>query len=62
MNQILSNDFLKLNDAERLAILEAQRDDSQKMVADITLKNKRYKLIISFREMQDKVNNRETNY
>ncbi len=62
VNQILSNDFLKLNDAERLAILEAQRDDSQKMVADITLKNKRYKLIISFREMQDKVNNRETNY
>jgi hypothetical protein len=62
VNQVLSNDFLKLNDAERLAILEAQRDDSQKMVADITLKNKRYKLIISFREMQDKVNNRETNY
>ncbi len=62
MNQVLSNDFLKLNDAERLAILEAQRDDSQKMVADITLKNKRYKLIISFREMQDKINNRETNY
>jgi uncharacterized protein related to proFAR isomerase len=62
MNQVLSNDFLKLNDAERLAILETQRDDSQKMVADITIKNKRYKLIISFREMQNKVNNRETNY
>ncbi|MGB5820334.1 MAG: conjugal transfer protein [Saonia sp.] len=62
MNQVLSNDFLKLNDAERLVILEAQRDDSQKMVADITLKNKRYKMIISFREMQDKINNRETNY
>lgn len=62
MNQVLSNDFLKLNDAERLAILEKQRDDSKKMVADITLKNKRYKMIISFREMQDKINNRETNY
>ncbi|MFD0797180.1 conjugal transfer protein [Maribacter chungangensis] len=62
MNQVLSNDFLKLNDAERLAILEAQRDDSKKMVADITLKNKRYKMVISFREMQDKINNRETNY
>ena len=62
MNQVLSNDFLKLNDAERLEILEAHRDDSQKMIADITLKNKRYKLIISFREMQDKINNRETNY
>jgi len=62
MNQVLSNDFLKLNDAERLAILEEHRDESKKMVADITLKNKRYKIIISFREMQDKVNNRETNY
>lgn len=62
MNQVLSNDFLKLNDAERLAILEEQRNDSEKMVADITLRNKRYKLIISFREMRDKVNNRETNY
>ena len=62
MNQVLSNDFLKLNDAERLEILEAHRDESQKMIADITLKNKRYKLIISFREMQDRINNRETNY
>ncbi|PKA99607.1 hypothetical protein B0O79_3321 [Flavobacteriaceae bacterium MAR_2009_75] len=62
MNQVLSNDFLKLNDAERLEILETHRDDSQKMIADITLKNKRYKLIISFREMQDRINNRETNY
>lgn len=62
MNQVLSNDFLKLNDAERLTLLEAQRDDSKKMVADIALKNRRYKMIISFREMQDKINNRETNY
>lgn len=62
VNQVLSNDFLKLNDGERLAILEKHRDTSQKMVADITLKNKRYTLIISFREMQDKINNRETNY
>jgi len=62
MNQVLSNDFLKLNDGERLAILEKHRDESKKMVADITLKNRRYKMIISFREMRDKINNRETNY
>ena len=62
MQQVLSNNFLKMTDAERLSILEAQRDESKKMVADITLKNKRYKMIISFREMQDKINNRETNY
>ena len=62
MEQVLSNDFLKMTDAERLAILEAQREDSKKMVADIRLKNRRYKMIISFREMQDKISNRETNY
>ncbi len=62
MEQVLSNNLLKLTDSERLAILEAQREDSKKMVADITLKNKRYKMIISFREMQDKINKRETNY
>ena len=62
MQQVLSNDFLKLNDAERLAILEEHRDDSRRMVADVTLKNKRYRMIISFREMQEKINDRETNY
>lgn len=62
MNQVLSNDFLKMTDAERLTILEGHRDDSEKMIADVTLKNKRYQMIISFREMQDKINNRETNY
>ncbi len=62
MEQVLSSGFLKLNDAERLSILEKHRADSQKMVADITLKNKRYRMIISFREMQDKVANRETNH
>ncbi len=62
MQQVLSNDFLKMTDAERLAILESHRDESKKMVADITLKNKRYQLIISFREMQDRIDHRETNY
>ncbi len=62
MEEVVSNDFLKMNDAERLAILETHRDDSKKMVADITLKSKRYKMIISFREMQDKIKKRETNY
>ena len=62
MEQVLSNDFLKLNDAERLTILETHRDDSKKMISDATLKKKRYEMVISFREMQDKVNTREINY
>lgn len=62
MDQVLSDDFLKLNDSERLAILGTHLEDSRKMVADITLKNKRYRMVISFREMRDKIDNRETNY
>ncbi|GMN11339.1 hypothetical protein MTsPCn9_10540 [Croceitalea sp. MTPC9] len=62
MGQVLSNDFLNMSDGERLEILEAQKEESQKMVADIQLKNKRYRMVISFREMQAKINNRETNY
>ena len=62
MGQVLSSDFLNMTDAERLEVLEAQREESQKMVADIQLKNKRYRMVISFREMQDRINNRETNY
>lgn len=62
MGQVLSNDFLNMSDGERLQVLEAQREESEKMVADIQLKNKRYRMIISFRGMRDKINNRETNY
>lgn len=62
MEQVLSNDFLNMNDAERLEVLEAQREESKKMVADITLKNKRYRTIISFRKMQAVINDRKTNY
>ena len=62
MGQVLSSDFLNMTDAERLEILEAQREASQKMVADIQLKKRRYDMVISFREFQDKINQRETNY
>lgn len=62
MGQILSSDFLNMTDAERLAILETQREESQAMVADIQLKKRRYDMVISFREFQDKINQRETHY
>lgn len=62
MGQVLSSDFLNMTDAERLDILEEQRTASQKMVADIQFKNKRYRMVISFRELQDRINNRETKY
>lgn len=62
IDQILSNDYLKMTDAERAEILKEKEVESNEMVANITIKTKRYKDIISFRKMQDKVNNRKTNY
>ncbi|MBW8244235.1 conjugal transfer protein [Muricauda oceani] len=62
MGQVLSSDFLNMSDAERLEILEAQRADSQAMVADIQMKKRRYDRIISFRKMQALIKDRKPNY
>jgi hypothetical protein len=62
MGEILSSDNLKMTDAERAEVLKEKELESKEMVSNIRTKTKRYKDIISFRKMQDKVNNRETNY
>tara|TARA_R110002012_G_scaffold295491_1_gene492075 strand:- start:32088 stop:32693 length:606 start_codon:yes stop_codon:yes gene_type:complete len=62
VNQILSSDFLKMTDAERTAILMEKKRRSQEMVAELEVKTRRYREIISFRKMQDIINNRETEY
>ena len=62
IDQILSSDYLKMTDAERAAILKEKELQSKEMVSEIKLKTQRYRDIISFREMQDKINNRETDY
>lgn len=62
IDEILSSDYLKMTDAERAEILKEKELESKQMVSNITTKTKRYRDIISFRKMQDKVNNRETNY
>ena len=62
MGQVLSNDFLNMTDAERLDILEAQRVESRKMLADIKHRKKRYDMIISFRKMQALFKDRKPNY
>ncbi|CAH8283405.1 hypothetical protein EV196_102366 [Mariniflexile fucanivorans] len=62
MSEILSSDNLKMTDAERAEVLKEKELESKEMVSNIKTKTKRYKDIISFRKMQDKVNNRETNY
>jgi len=62
IDQILSSDYLKMTDAERAFILKEKELQSKEMVAEIIQKTRRYKDIISFREMQDKINNREIGY
>ncbi|MDL5511247.1 conjugal transfer protein [Arenibacter sp. M-2] len=62
IDEILSSDYLKMSDAERAEILKEKETESKEMVSDITIRTKRYRDIISFRKMQDKINNRETEY
>ena len=62
ISQVLSSDTLKMTDAERVMFLKEKEQQSKEMVAEIDQKTRRYKEIISFRTMQDKINNRETNY
>ena len=62
IDEILSSDYLKMSDAERAEILKQKELESKEMVSNIKTKTRRYKDIISFRKMQDKVNNRKTEY
>lgn len=62
IDQILSSDNLKMTDAERAEVLKEKELESKEMVAEIEAKTRRYREIIQFREMQHKINNRETNY
>ena len=62
INEILSSGHLKLTDGERMRAIRAHQQESKEMVAEIERKTQRYQDIIAFRAMQDKINNRETNY
>ena len=62
IDQILSSNYLKMSDAERARILKGKEEQSKEMVSEINLKTKRYKEIISFRKLQDKINNRQTSF
>ncbi|MBA4745932.1 MAG: conjugal transfer protein [Muricauda sp.] len=62
VEDILSSDFLKMTDAERIAVLKEKEVRSKEMVGEIQQKAKRYRDIISFREMQQAINTRTTTY
>ncbi|MDN3596799.1 conjugal transfer protein [Zunongwangia endophytica] len=58
VNKILTSDYLKMSDAERATVLKDYETRSNEMVAEVQNKTRRYKEIISFRKMQDHINNR----
>lgn len=62
VEQLLSSDFLKMTDAERLLVLQDMEQRSRETVGEIQRKVKRYRDIIAFREMQQAVNQRQTQY
>ena len=62
MQQLLTSNLLSMSDAERLSILEEQKERSRVMLAEIELRNRRYRTIISFREMQHRILEREIKY
>jgi hypothetical protein len=62
INQVLSSNNLKMTDAERAEILKEKELQSKEMVIEIEAKTRRYREIISFRQMQSKINTRKTTY
>ncbi|MCF8716380.1 conjugal transfer protein [Joostella atrarenae] len=62
MDQLLTSNFLEMTDAERLEILQQQKEASREMIMEIGVKKRRYEMVIDFRELQDRINNREKSY
>lgn len=60
IDQVLSSNALKMNDGQRAALLMEKQEESEEIAAHVTLRTKRYKEIIAFRTIKDKINNRQT--
>ncbi|WP_066223771.1 conjugal transfer protein [Formosa haliotis] len=62
VTQILTSHALNMTDAERATFLKEKEEESKAMVTEVTLKTKRYKEIIAFRDLQERINTRDSNY
>ncbi len=62
VSELLSSGHLKLSDADRMKAIDEREARSREMVVEIERKTQRYRDIIAFRELQDRINDRETNY
>ena len=59
---LLTSGYLKMTDAERLEIMEAQRLRSRAMTEEVALKTRRYQDLIDFRRITQAINQREAQY
>ncbi len=62
IDQVLSSDLLRMTDTERAAILLAKKEQSDLLLYQVDQQLKRYRDIISFRQMQDQLNNRSVGF
>lgn len=62
VDKILTSHFLKMTDAERATLLKVHESQSDELLVEVSLKTKRYKEVISFRKMQEKINSRITQF
>ncbi|MBZ9629772.1 conjugal transfer protein [Salegentibacter sp. LM13S] len=62
MQQLLTNDILNMDDAQRMEVLETQRMRSRQVIREIDLKKQRYETLIEFRRIKDLINQRQTQY
>lgn len=62
IDQILRSDHLKMTDGERTLLLREKELQSREMLSEVHRKTRRYRDIISFREMQEKINTREIHH
>lgn len=51
-----------MTDAERATLLKVHESQSDELLVEVSLKTKRYKEVISFRKMQEKINSRITQF
>lgn len=62
IDQVLSSDLLRMTDTERATLLLTKKEQSDLLLFQVDQQLKRYRDIISFRQMQDQLNNRSIGF
>lgn len=62
LQKLLTSDIFKMDDAQRMEILEIQRMRSRQVIHEIELKKQRFETLIEFRRIKELINQRQTRY